>query len=495
MKSKNDSNAEGWNFDNSYSRLDARLFSRVMPEPVKAPELILWNNSLAQELGLNDFGVQPEQWAQYFSGNQAPPQATPLAQAYAGHQFGNLTMLGDGRAILLGEQITPKGQRFDIQLKGSGQTPYSRRGDGRATLYSMLREYLLSEAITKLGIPTTRSLAVTATGEKVEREITHRGALLTRVAASHIRVGTFEFLRYAEPHLLSAFTTYTIQRHFPELLQAANPALELLGHAIKLQATLVTHWMRTGFIHGVMNTDNMSIAGETIDYGPCAFMNSYHSGTVFSSIDHQGRYAFGNQPAIAQWNLGCLAIALLPLIHENEKQATEMARERIETFEPLFRELFLQMMFSKLGIANASKKDGVLLEELLGWMQSHNADYTNTFLAIEGYASGENLQDPDRVFSDELFVDWLRKWETRVSESPGGIPSALELMRKTNPAVIPRNHLVEEALHAAAHDGEMTLFRQLMLVLSDPYNRKVPHRRFQSPPPDGDKGYQTFCGT
>jgi uncharacterized protein YdiU (UPF0061 family) len=326
-----------WQIENTYAKLPAAFFTLQQPVPVAKPAIVFFNERLANDLGLGFLNEEEENIAGYFSGNKIPEGAQPLAQAYAGHQFGHFTMLGDGRAILLGEQIDPRGKRFDIQLKGSGQTPYSRRGDGRATLYSMLREYLISESMYHLGIPTTRSLSVVSTGEKVYREEVHNGAVLTRTANSHIRVGTFEYARrFCSAEDLRALTNYTIQRHYPEITDTDNPALELLKAVMHKQIDLMVNWMRVGFIHGVMNTDNMSIAGETIDYGPCAFMNAYNPRTVFSSIDTRGRYAFGNQPYIAQWNLTVFASALLPIISENQQKAVDLVKEVIEGFKEKF---------------------------------------------------------------------------------------------------------------------------------------------------------------
>jgi len=371
-------------FDNSYRTLPAKLFEECNPTAVAQPQLIILNEVLAKDLGLNFNGISNEEVAEFLSGNRIIEGAQPIAQAYAGHQFGYFNMLGDGRAILLGEHITPFNQRFDIQLKGSGETPYSRRGDGRATLSSMLREYIISEAMFALQIPTTRSLAVVSTGEEVHREYTHEGAVLTRIAASHIRVGTFEFVRrFNDVDTFKAFTNYTIQRHYPHLLHSENYALNFLKEVMEKQIDLIVNWMRVGFIHGVMNTDNMSICGESIDFGPCAFMNSYHPQTKFSSIDHQGRYAFENQAAIAKWNLSRFAETLLVLIDKDSAKAIDLAQGALNTFAEIFDKKWLQMMRNKLGMMGEEDGDDKIILDLLAWMQEHSADYTNTFIALQ----------------------------------------------------------------------------------------------------------------
>ena len=370
----------GWQFDNSYARLSKHLHTRINPVPVKSPQLVVLNESLAHSLGLQLEEFSQDELAQLFSGNVLPKGAAPLAQAYAGHQFGNFTILGDGRAHLIGEHLAQEGKRFDIQLKGSGQTPYSRRGDGRAALGPMLREYIISEAMHALGIPTTRSLAVVTTGETVMRDNLLPGAILTRVASSHIRVGTFEYaLHTADKQSLKLLADYTIGRHFPHITGSDNPYLNLLSAVMDRQITLVTGWLRVGFIHGVMNTDNMAISGETIDYGPCAFMDSYDPATVFSSIDRMGRYSYANQPPITRWNLARLADTLLPLIHDDLKQAIAMAEDILQLFDTKFQQQWLGMMRGKLGLYKEKKEDEKLIADLLQWMQSTSADYTNTF--------------------------------------------------------------------------------------------------------------------
>ena len=478
-----------WQLENTYASLPAVFFSLQQPVPVAKPEIVCFNERLANDLGLGFLNHEKENNAGYFSGNKIPNGAQPLAQAYAGHQFGHFTMLGDGRAILLGEQIDPTGKRFDIQLKGSGQTPYSRRGDGRATLYSMLREYLISESIHHLGIPTSRSLSVVSTGEQVFRGEMHNGAVLTRTADSHIRVGTFEYARnFGSIKDVQALTTYTIQRHYPEITATDNPALELLKAVMHRQIDLVVNWMRVGFIHGVMNTDNMSIGGETIDYGPCAFMNSYNPGTVFSSIDTHGRYAFGNQSYIAQWNLAVFASALLPLISENQEKSVALAQEVIEGFQHTFTEKWYDMMYGKLGILHPTDKDKDLVDGLLSLMETNGSDYTQVFLALQlGKEPDESL------FNSEEFKGWVQKWKKEHLGDERKVPG-LALMHKLNPKVIPRNHWVENVLEAAV-EGNMAPFNQLLSILSKPYDNPPDGLQFQRIPEGFDARYQTFCGT
>jgi len=478
-----------WQLENTYTSLPADFYTLLRPVPVARPEIVFFNDCLAKDLGLGFLKHDKETIAGYFSGNEIPDGSDPLAQAYAGHQFGHFTMLGDGRAILLGEQVDPAGKRSDIQLKGSGRTPYSRRGDGRATLYSMLREYLISESMHHLGIPTTRSLAVVSTGEKVFREEIHEGAVLTRVASSHIRVGTFEYARnFCSTEDLEALTTYTIQRHYPELSDTDNPYLELLKVVMHNQIDLIANWMRVGFIHGVMNTDNMSIAGETIDYGPCAFMNTYDPNTVFSSIDEHGRYAFSNQSSIAQWNLTVFANALLPIISENQQKAIQLAQEVIDGFEDTFTEKWYTMMFGKLGISHPTDKDKVLVDELLSLIETNNADYTQAFLALQ-----QDKRSGTSLFKLEKFNHWLKKWE-KAQLRGGSKASAFELMNKHNPKVIPRNHWVEDVLKAAVI-GDLAPFNQLLSMLSRPYDSHPDELKFQQIPEGFDARYQTYCGT
>ncbi len=479
-----------FNFDHSYARLSAKFYTEVNPSLVGHPEPILINQELIRELDI-DISNREEEVTAILSGNTVDTNSCPIAQAYAGHQFGYFTMLGDGRAILLGEHIAPDTQRYDIQLKGSGQTPYSRNGDGRATLQAMLREYLMSEAMHYLNIPTSRSLAVIKTGEPVYREHIQDGAVLTRVMKSHIRVGTFEYASFfGTTEDVRQLTNYTISRHFPELTTSDQPALRLLEEVLQLQVELVAQWMRVGFIHGVMNTDNTSVTGETFDYGPCAFMNAYHPETVFSSIDVNGRYAFGNQHKMIKWNLSRFAEALLPIIHEDRETSLKLAQQAIDAFDDLWDRTYYRMMFNKLGIEHEKSGDRLLVDELLVWMKSSQADYTNTFSAL---SSGIDFDHYPKV--QPTASPWLEKWKQRVSENAGGLPTALRMMKQTNPVFIPRSHLVEEALEKAVR-ADVSLFNQLLDILKTPYTYQENHQSYLLPPDAAfERSYQTFCGT
>lgn len=476
----------GWNLHHSYAGLPGIFYTKVSPTPVPAPRLVVLNRPLAEELGLDPGALESGEGAAIFAGNRLPPGAMPLAQAYAGHQYGGFTTLGDGRAILLGEQITPNGGRFDIQLKGPGVTRYSRRGDGRAALGPMLREYIISEAMHALGIPTTRSLAVAATGEQVLRqEGPLPGAVLTRVAASHLRVGTFQWAAVNDDSSLRPLLDYTIGRHYPDLVDAANPALALVEAVIGRQAALIAQWMHVGFIHGVMNTDNMAISGETIDYGPCAFMDAYDPATVFSSIDRHGRYAYGNQPTIAQWNLARFAETLLPLIHPVEATAIELATEAIKAFPERYQHHWLAGMRKKLGLFNDEAGDAQLMDELLGWMHEKKKDYTNTFASLT-----PEIGDA----ADERFTGWHGRWQERLSRQPQSAAESTRLRQANNPAFIPRNHLVEAAL-AAAQEGDIGPMERLLEVLATPCDHSREAPGFREPDASGGESYRTFCGT
>jgi len=480
----------GWNLDNSYIHLPERFYSKQNPTPVSSPQLVILNELLAESLGLDVSALQSH-GAEIFAGNRIPEGAAPIAQAYAGHQFGHFTMLGDGRAILLGEQITPHGGRFDIQLKGSGRTPYSRGGDGRAALGPMLREYIISEAIHNLNIPTTRSLAVVTTGEKVIREKVLPGAILTRIASSHIRVGTFQYVAaYGSLEELQLLAEYTLQRHYPAVASDKNRFLLLLKEVIKKQAELIAKWQLVGFIHGVMNTDNMTISGETIDYGPCAFMNTYSPETVFSSIDRQGRYAYGNQPQIAAWNLARFAETLLPLLHDDESEALKIANEEISNFAELYSRFWLNGMRAKLGLHHEEAEDETIITELLTMMEKHKADYTNTFRNL----TIDNL-DGIALFSTAEFSDWKAKWNKRLAKENRSKEECSQLMRSNNPYIIPRNHRVEEALEAAEKDGNFSVMDKLLNVLSCPYAYSAEQDEFSTLPPPSELPYRTFCGT
>lgn len=485
------SQAGGWRLDHSYARLPERLFACVSPTPVAHARLVVLNRPLAETLGLDSEVLSQPENAGWFVGNMLPPGASPIAQAYAGHQYGNLVLLGDGRAILLGEQLTPRGERFDIQLKGPGRTPFSRRGDGRAALGPMLREYIISEAMHALGIPTTRSLAVAVTGEPVFRETTLPGAVLTRVAASHIRVGTLEWAAAKnDPDALRALVDYTLQRHYPEVEAANEPARALLQAVIQRQASLIARWQMVGFVHGVMNTDNVALSGETIDYGPCAFMDAYHPNTVFSSIDHHGRYAYANQPPIAHWNLSRLASALLPLLHTDDEQAVAVANEVLRTFPDLFQNHWLAGMRAKLGLFNEEPDDAALAEDLLALMQEHAADFTNTFRDLSGTALSNSA-----LANSAAFQTWQTRWQQRLARQSQPWEEVQALMRRNNPAFIPRNHKVEEALAAATEEGSLSVMERLLEVLARPfdYGRDLPE--YSAPEPSGSCRYRTFCGT
>ncbi len=476
-------NSSGWNFDNSYALLPAMLHEHLEPTPVKEPRMVVFNHTLAQSLGLNASALAER--AAIFAGNELPEGAEPLAQAYAGHQYGHFTGLGDGRAILLGEQITPTGERYDVQLKGSGPTPFSRRGDGRAALGPMLREYIISEAMHALGIPTTRSLAVVTTGEKVFRQESLPGAVLTRIAASHIRVGTFEWAAaHGDKLALQALADHTLQRHYPSLVSAESPYLALLEAVMERQARLIAQWQCVGFIHGVMNTDNVALSGETIDYGPCAFMDAFDPATVFSSIDRNGRYAYGNQPQIAQWNLARLAEALLPLLHADEKQAVEIANTAIEGFKTTFERHWLTGMRAKLGLFTEEAGDRALIESLLTWMKEQKADFTNTFRALNP-AEAAPQQDPA----------WHAQWQARLQRQPQSVDKVMERMHAHNPAVIPRNHKVEEALAAAVEHNDLSVMQRLLEVLAKPYEDREILAEYSAPSGLAPGAYQTFCGT
>ncbi|MGG3451531.1 YdiU family protein [Domibacillus aminovorans] len=480
----------GWNLDNSYAHLPESFFTSLSPNPVRSPKLVIFNNPLAASMGLNGETLQSEDGVAVLAGNRIPEGALPLAQAYAGHQFGHFNMLGDGRAVLLGEQITPKGERFDIQLKGSGRTPYSRGGDGRAALGPMLREYIISEAMHALGIATTRSLAVVTTGESVIRETDQPGAILTRVAASHLRVGTFQYVsKWGTVEDLRVLADYTLKRHFSDIDAVENRYLFLLQEVIKRQAMLIANWQLVGFIHGVMNTDNMAISGETIDYGPCAFMDAYDPATVFSSIDVQGRYAYGNQPYIAGWNLARFAETLLPLLHDDQEKAVEMAQDAISNFTELYHSNWLAGMRTKLGLFNEEPEDKSLIEDLLSLMEKYHTDYTNTFRALTFDTPEDTV-----LFGTPEFTQWHERWKARLGRQQESKSSSNQLMRNSNPAVIPRNHRVEAALEAAV-EGDYSVMERLLDVLSSPYAHSPEQADYCTLPAPSTHPYRTFCGT
>ena len=479
----------GWHFDNTYSKLSKTFIEDIKPTPVHDPELVILNEQLAKELNLDFSKTKEKDLSLLFSGNSLPNGSTTIAQAYAGHQFGHFTMLGDGRAVLIGEHISNKNNRFDIQFKGSGRTSFSRGGDGRAALGPMLREYIISEAINSLNIPTTRSLAVVKTGEKVVRENLLDGAILTRVASSHLRVGTFQYIA-ARQNIedLNTLVDYTIERHYPQIKSSKTKALDLLNLVMEKQCRLVVDWMRVGFIHGVMNTDNMTISGETIDYGPCAFMDQYHPKTVFSSIDKFGRYAYSNQPPIAKWNLARFAECLIPLIDKNEETAIKIATDVIDNFQNIYEKKWLNMMRDKLGLFGEDKNDRQLIDDLLNWMEKYKIDYTNTFCHLMEIKIDEN------TYKDESFITWFDEWKKRSKLNNSSKEKQIELMKKNNPIVVPRNHKVEEAL-TEANNGSLEGMNKLNDILKNPYSNQEDIAEYQVPAPTTNEKYQTFCGT
>ena len=481
-------NTMNWNFDNSYSRLSNTFKEHVEPVAVKNPELVLMNQDLAEELNLDFSRIDKNELSALFTGNILPEGSNAIAQAYAGHQFGHFTMLGDGRAVLIGEHLT-NNKRYDIQFKGSGKTAFSRNGDGRAALGPMLREYIMSEAMHNLNIPTTRSLAVAKTGEEVMRDTPLQGAVLTRVALSHIRVGTFQYIAARErKDDLEILFNYVIHRHYPELENSKNKALDLLTILIDKQIDLVINWMRVGFIHGVMNTDNMTVSGETIDYGPCAFMDIYDPKTVFSSIDRFGRYAYCNQPNITKWNLARFAECLIPLIDKDENKAIKTATEIINSFGNKYEEKWMDMMRNKLGLLGKGEKDKSLILDLLTWMHEKKADYTNTFCHLMGIEPEKN-----RMYEDKEFLNWKNRWKERLKTNNNAKNKYEKLMSSFNPLVIPRNHKVEEVLSEADKNNLKPLYAFLK-VLREPYNNKKDISEYQII--SGiDKKYRTFCGT
>ena len=478
-----------WNFDNSYSRLSNAFKQHIKPVAVKKPELVLINDNLAKELNLDFTKIDKAELSALFSGNILPEGSNAIAQAYAGHQFGHFTMLGDGRAILIGEHLTKSNKRCDIQFKGSGKTAFSRNGDGRAALGPMLREYIISEAMHNLNIPSTRSLAVAKTGEKIIRDTQLQGAILTRVASSHIRVGTFQYVAARDKKdELEIFFNYVVKRHYPELVDSKKKALDLLNILINKQIDLVVNWMRVGFVHGVMNTDNMTISGETIDYGPCAFMDKYDPKTVFSSIDRMGRYAYCNQPAITKWNLSRFAECLIPLIHQDQDQAVKSATDLINTFEKKYEKSWMNMMRNKLGLQGADDKDKFLIVDLLTWMHQNKVDYTNTFCHLMDLKEYD-----DDLYRSNDFKNWKKNWHERLKLNNNTPEKYITLMRSVNPLVIPRNHKIEKSLQIA-ESGNLAPFNKLVKILEKPYEQQEnisDYLKMDS----SSKKYKTFCGT
>ena len=489
---------DAFRFDNSYARLPARFYARLAPTPVAAPELVLLNVPLARELGLDPERLASAEFIAVLAGNAVAPGSEPLAQAYAGHQFGGFSpQLGDGRAILLGEVIDRNGQRRDIQLKGSGPTPFSRRGDGRAALGPVLREYIISEAFAALGLPTTRSLAAVTTGERVYREVPLPGAVLTRVAASHIRVGTFQyFAAQGDIDAVKLLADHVVARHYPAAADAPNRYRAMLDAVCTAQASLVARWLHVGFIHGVMNTDNMSIAGETIDYGPCAFMDTFNPGQVYSSIDQKGRYAYGNQPRIAQWNLARLAEALIPLLGDTEEAGLQAANDALTKFADQFQAAYTSGLRRKLGLFQSEPDDLALAQDLLQRMADQTADFTLTFRGLGEAIDAHSRASVHRQFADPAAFDtWAERWRQRLASEGRDYAEHRELIRATNPAFIPRNHLVEEALAAAMLRGDFAPFEKLLDVLARPYDDQPEHTAFALPPRPEQIVQQTFCGT
>ena len=482
-------NGLNWNFDNSYSRLPDSFKETIDPVKVKKPELVLFNKDLAKNIDLDFSNIKNEELSALFSGNLLPKNSNSIAQAYAGHQFGHFTMLGDGRAVLIGEHLSKNKKRHDIQFKGSGKTAFSRNGDGRAALGPMLREYIISESMHHLNIPTTRSLAVVKTGESVMRDTELIGAILTRVASSHIRVGTFQYIAARnKKDELELLINYVIKRHYEEIEKSKNKVVELLKKVLDKQIDLVIHWMRVGFVHGVMNTDNMSIAGETIDYGPCAFMDIYDPKTVFSSIDKMGRYAYCNQPIITKWNLARFAECLVPFIDDDQNKAVELASEIINSFEKKYEKKWLKMMRDKLGLIGENEKDKSLIIDLLTWMHKNKVDYTNTFCHL----MGEKIIE-DQKYENKDFIVWKETWKKRLLYKNNTPDKFNKLMRSVNPLIIPRNHLVENSLKETEQNNLKPINR-LLEILEKPYTRQENITNFQRSLSSNEK-YQTFCGT
>jgi uncharacterized protein YdiU (UPF0061 family) len=486
-------------FSNSYARLPEHFFARLSPTPTATPRLIEFNESLASELGIDTRGLEPDELAAVFSGNVIPSGAEPIAMAYAGHQFGNFVpQLGDGRAILLGEVVDRNGERRDIQLKGAGRTPFSRRGDGRAALGPVLREYLVSEAMQALGVPTTRALAAVSTGEPVYRDRQLPGAVLTRVASSHIRIGTFQyFAARGDMEAVERLSGYVIDRHFPEARTSERPPLALLQIVVERQALLVARWMHVGFIHGVMNTDNTALSGETIDFGPCAFMDSYDPATAFSAIDEVRRYAYGNQPTIAKWNLARFAETLLPLLDSDPERALELANEAISAFTSRFQEHWLAGMRDKLGLSSNEEGDLELAHALLRAMHENAADLTLTFRRLCDAAADERADANVRaLFTNPAAYDsWVARWRSRLAAERLKPDARAQAMRTVNPAFIPRNHRVEQALGAAIEYGDFSPFAELLTVLSRPYEDQAGFADYANPPRADELVSRTFCGT
>ncbi|MCH2263949.1 MAG: YdiU family protein [SAR86 cluster bacterium] len=484
-------------FDNSYNGLPQEFFERINPVPVQDPQLIIFNDNLAKTLGIDESKTR-KQLAELFSGNVIPKGSSPIALAYAGHQFGQfVSQLGDGRAVLLGEISTPEQKHYDIQLKGSGQTKFSRQGDGRAPLGPVIREYIVSEAMHALGIPSTRSLAAVTTGEKVYRETALPGGILTRIAESHIRVGTFEyFAAQNKIENLKTLAEYTIKRHFPLLKDSRNSYLSLLELVCDRQIELIAKWMGIGFIHGVMNTDNTSIVGETIDYGPCAFMDSYNPSTVFSSIDAHGRYAFGNQPSIAHWNMACFANCLAPLIDQDSDKAEEQAQEVINQFPNKMKVALMTVMCKKIGLKSTNSNSQETLQKLLSIMLDNESDYTLTFRYLSEIIKGKgNTLFKKQFLEHKQISNWLKEWTDLIKDQSLSKKEIALSMESSNPVFIPRNHLVERAIEAAVENNDFSEMKTLLAILNRPYEEQSSYSDFMKPPKPHEVVHQTFCGT
>ncbi|AKH69221.1 hypothetical protein IMCC21906_01543 [Spongiibacter sp. IMCC21906] len=491
--------AKKLSFDNSYARLPEGFYSRQLPATTPQPGLIRVNRDLATALNIDADWLASDDGLAMLAGNQMPEGADPIATVYAGHQFGSFNpQLGDGRAILIGEVLDQQGQRFDIQLKGAGRTPYSRGGDGKSPLGPVIREYIVSEAMFAMGVPTTRALAAVTTGEQVYRDQVLPGAILTRVAKSHIRIGSLQFFAAkGQTDAVETLLNHLIQRHFPDAESADIPALAVFTEVMHRQAELIAQWQSLGFIHGVMNTDNMLLSGETIDYGPCAFMEEYHPGKVFSSIDAQGRYAFGNQPAIAQWNLAQLAQCLLPLLDENMEMAVEMAQQVLNEFPDIFFSAYRQRMAAKLGLTSCDEDDEKLYQDFLALLEQEKCDFTLAFRRLSelSHSSGEIESIADIFTFSDTFSPWLARWQTRQQQDPLQPSQAQQQMLAANPVFIPRNHLVEEAIQTATQDGNFDRFHQLLTVLEQPFHYHSQWQDYARPAKPEERVLQTFCGT
>ena len=492
MKNINNNDSDiGWNFDNSFSELPDILMQFTNPTPVNNPNLELFNSELANDLNLRFNLSDKEYLSSLFSGNIIPNGSKCLAQAYSGHQFGYFTNLGDGRAILLGEHINNKNKRFDIQLKGSGKTNYSRNGDGRASLGSMCREYLISEAMYKLRIPTTRSLSVVSSGEEIIREKKLKSAILTRVASSHIRIGTFQYCSMLNNiDTLKKLVNYTLKRHYFDSSKDKNPAITLLKGLIIKQISLVVNWMRVGFVHGVLNTDNVALSGETIDYGPCAFMDYYDPNTFFSSIDIQGRYSFSNQEIICHWNLSRFAETLIPLLDKDQNKSIEIGKEIINSFQEKFKIKWLSMMKKKFGFINDMQDDLKIINQFLNWMHLNKADYTNTF----NHLIDDNFTN-DEIYKRDSFIDIKKSWKERIKQNHID-KIHIKIMKFNNPTIIPRNHIVEESLNDLIENNDFNKFRNLIEIIKKPYESKIDNDFYKMPASlKFTSNYKTFCGT